>query len=416
MTNVRPGLALSAAFAAAATAFIGCSSDSAGDDVGVSQDLLIVGAGFEKDVTVFDDRLEVPRAGHDEVLQTHVGKLLVGGPSQIDRNPHGFVRRATGVRVVGDRIVVDTARPVITDVFHGTAQVGVAGTAGDATAMATSGAVHPAGWASKIGGLLKLPAELSLLSLAVALVDPVRANETYDVKVKLAGGSFAFQPKVSTDVKLKGGELQHIVISAEGQMEGEIELDFDVKAHGNLGQANHGLLRPLRIDRRLVEWRPVHSLQFIGGVPVWETVELALALHCDLAFNGEAAGKMFLKVAADGMYGAEYRKDHGWSSIKREPALDPSGSRIEIAQIGTADVKCSLEPQVALLVYDLIGPTLALGPYANVHVDEATRSWTMQPGFRADVGVLMTLGKYQVASERYDILDVPIGNALSGTY
>jgi len=410
-------LAFAVPVAVALTAFVGCSSDGAADDVGVSQDLLIVGAGFEKDVTVFDDRLELPRAGHDDALRTPAGKLLVGGPSQIDRNPHGFLRRAAGVRVVGDTIVIDTGRPVITDVFHGSARVGVDGASGgDATTMATSGTLRPAGWASKVGGLLKLPAELMLFSAVVGYLDPVKQNQKFDVSVKLAGGSFSFQPKVNTDVKLKSGELDHLLVSAEGQMEGDLEIDVDVKAQGTLDTTNGGLLRPMRIDKRLVEWHPVHSLQFIGGVPVWETVELALALHCDIALNGEAKGKIFMKVAADGIYGAEYRKNTGWSSIKKEPDLDASGSHIEISQMGTADVKCSLEPQVALLVYDLAGPTLAMGPYANVHVDEKTRAWSLQPGFRADVGVLIAFANHQVGSERYDIVDVPLGSPFTGTY
>ena len=408
------------ASAIACTAIAGCSSDTgAPDDVGVSQDLLVVGAGFERDVSVFDDRLEVPLAGHESVLGTKIGKLLVGGPSQVDRNPRGFLRRASGVRTVGDRIVIDTSKPVLTDVFHGSAQVQVQdadANSATSTAMLGNADLKPAGWASKIGGAIKLPVQLGLLGLAASLVDPVRSNEKFNVKVTLAGGSFSFQPKVLTDVKVKGGELEHVLVAADGQMEGELEIDIDVKAQGSLESSKHGLLRPLRIDRRLAEWHPTHALQFIGGVPVWETLELALALHCDLAFNGEATGKVFLKVGAEGIYGAEYRKGSGWSTIKKAPDLDPSGSRLEISQMGTADVKCSLEPQVALLIYDLAGPTLALGPYANVHVDEATRAWTLQPGFRADVGVLIAFQNYQVASERIDILDIPVGNKLSGTY
>jgi hypothetical protein len=416
MPKVRVAFALPTALAL--TAFVGCSSDgSAADDVGVSQDLLIVGAGFEKDVTVFDDHLELPLAGHEGALETPAGKLLVGGPSQVDRNPHGFLRRASGVRAVGDRIVIDTTRPVLTDVFHGSAQVGVQGASGDATTgMSAAGTLRPAGWASTIGGLLKLPAELMLLSTVVGYVDPIKSNETFDVQVKLAGGSFSFQPKVTTDVKVKSGELDHLLVSAEGQMQGELEIDLDVKAQGTLTTTQSGLLRPLRVDRRLVQWHPAHALQFIGGVPVWETIELALALHCDIALNGEASAKLIMKVAADGIYGAEYRKNQGWSAIKKAPDLDPSGSRVDLAQIGDADIKCSLEPQVALLVYDLAGPTLALGPYANVHVDEKTRAWSLQPGFRADVGVLITFASYQVGSERYDIVDVPLGAPFTGGY
>lgn len=416
MTKVRLAHALSVSLAA--TAFVACSSDGgAADDPGVSEDLLVVGSGFEKDVTVFDDRLEVPRAGHDDVLSTKVGKLLVGGPSQLDRNPHGFLRRASGVRVVGDKIVVDTGRPVLTDVFHGSAQMQVADQgAGSATPMSADGTLRPAGWASKLGGALKLPAQLTLLSFVASLVDPVKSNEKYDVKIGLGGGSFSFTPKISTDVKVKHGELDHLYVAAEGLLEGEVEIDVDVKAHGTLATTNNGLLQPIRIDRRLAQWPAAHSLQFIGIVPVWETVELSLVLRCDLAFNGEATGKIFLKASADGTYGAEYKNGKGWSKVEKGPTLDPTGSRVEITQIGSADVKCSLEPQVALLVYDLAGPTLAMGPYANVHVDEATRAWTLQPGFRADLGVLVTFASYQIANERFEILDVPLGNKIAGTY
>src|SRR5207237_5627503 len=102
---------------------------------------------------------------------------------------------------------------------------------------------------------------------------------TFDVKVSLAGGSVSFTPKVSTEVKVKRGELDHLVVQAEGLMVGEAEIDIDVKAKGTLESSKHGLLQPMHFDRRLVEWRPAHSLQFIGPVPVWQTLELALVLR-----------------------------------------------------------------------------------------------------------------------------------------
>jgi hypothetical protein len=79
-------------------------------------------------------------------------------------------------------------------------------------------------------------------------------------------------------------------------------------------------------------------------------------------------------------------------------------------------VKCSLEPQLALLVYDLAGPTIAIGPYANVHLDEPTRAWSIQPGVRADVGVLVEFARYAIVSERVSVFDAPIGQPISGQF
>jgi hypothetical protein len=392
----------------------GCQSDSPVDDAGVSEDLLVTSSGFANDVTVFPDRLELPRAGHDDVLSMRIGKILTGAPSARDGNPHGFLRRATGVHDLGDRIVVDTEPAALTDVFHGRASFGVDGANGDDPTLG-SASIRPDSWTRLLGGNMIFPTVV-VMRVAANFVDPVRSNESFDVTAKLTSGSVSFRPQVSTGISISGGELESAHLTASGHLDARVGVNVDVKATGSTDTTRRGLLQPMHIDFRVAEFSPARALQFVAGVPVWETVEIALVLRCELTLNGEANMTARVATVVDGTFGAQYAKGAGWSAVRQGPTLDASGSGIDVNQSGTGDIKCSLEPQVALLVYDFAGPTLAIGPYAAVHVDEVARTWSVQPGVRADVGVLLAFLGRQIATERVSIVDEPIGAPFTGSY
>jgi hypothetical protein len=401
---------------AGAAALSACRADAPGaDDPGTSEDLLVTDATFVRDVAVFPDRLEVPRAGHDDLLALPEGKLLTGGPSG-DSNPYGFLRRATGVHADGDRIVIDTGKAELTDVFHGRADVSVADGNNPSTDPIGDDALHLNGWGSVVGGLLLVPAQTVLFRYTGFRIDPVQSDQTFTVSVVSGEGGMSFSPKVTTDVQVSGGELQALTLSASGKLDVHLSFDVSVKAEGSwIPPADRGLSQPLHFDTRLGTLRPVRAVQVVGLVPVWETVELSLVLRCDMAFNGELELTYTHHAVAEGTFGAEYTRADGFKAILDGPTLDTTGSGVDVTHTGAMEAKCSLEPQVALMVYDLVGPTLAIGPYAQVHLDDVAHTWSLQPGVRADLGVFVEFAQFQVLSDRFSFLDKTVGDPYTGT-
>jgi hypothetical protein len=401
---------------AAASTVAGCRADSStDDDPGVTENLLVADATFARDVSVFPDRLEVPRAGHDDLLSVPAGRILSGGPSG-DQNPYGFLRRATGVNVDGDRIVIATEQAELTDVFQGRADVSIADANEPTDPLGGDALLHPDGWGQVLGGVLMIPAKALIFQYTGFRVDPIRPTQTFSVTVVSRDGGMSFTPKVTSDLQVSGGELQALRLSAGGKLDAHLSFDVSVKAESEwIPAADQGLSQPLHFETRLGTLRPARAVQVVGLVPVWETVELSLVLRCDLAFNGELELTYSHHVVAEGTFGAEYTKAGGFQPILEGPTLDSTGSGLEVTKIGAMEAKCSLEPQVALMVYDLVGPTLAIGPYAKVHIDDVNRTWSLQPGIRADLGVFVEFARFQVLSDRYSFLDKEFGDPFTGT-
>ena len=404
--------------AAAITTVAGCASDTSGDGENTgttvettANDLMVTSGSFTADVTVFPDHLELPRSGYETAsADLHIGRLLVGAPGDA-KNPHGFLRRSRGVRIVNDKLFIDTDRVQLTDVIQGGAIH--ADTAHPTLTADDSSGVRPETWTQAAGGSLSFPQTL-LLGVVGHFVDPVRSNETFNVKMSLANGGATFTPHVTTDLGISHGTLEHMQLSASGKLDAHVELDLSAMPQGNLTTTEGGLMQPLHFETRIVQFPSVHAMQFVGVVPVWESVETAIVLRCDLALNGSVNAKVSVHTVVDGTFGAAYAENAGWSPVLSGPNFDASGTSLSVQQTGTADVKCSLEPQVALMVFDFAGPTLAIGPYADVHLDEANRNWSIQPGICADVGVLVEFAKYPLVTERVSIFDAPIGTPFTG--
>jgi len=398
----------------AASGLAGCASDAGnGTADSTDEDLMVTSGSFSADVTVFSDHLELPRRGNESALTLRTGRLLVGQPGGGDKNPHGFLRRTRGTRVIGDTIFIDTERVQLTDIVKSAAVH--ADSDLPALTLATSDDVTPQGWTKAAGGSIGFPQQM-LLSAIGMYVDPVRSNETFNVQMKLTDGNATFTPHVTTDLGISGGELEKLELAASGKLDANVTLDLSATPRGTLKTTKGGLMQPLKFETRIAQFPAIHTMEMVGFVPVWESVEPSIVLRCELALNGQVDAKLHVHAAVDGTFGAAYAKSTGWHSLLSGPNLDTSGTTLTIDQTGTADVKCSLEPQVAMMVYDFAGPTLAIGPYANVHLDETQRSWSVQPGVRADVGVMVEFAHYALIGERVSIFDAPIGKPLHGTY
>lgn len=395
-----------------------CSGDGRSDEqlsAGVSEDLLSTGKSFSDDVTVKPDRLEVPLAGHEEVLRYERGKLLVGGPNEADleseTNPHGFLRRVKSVRREGATIVVDTTDADLTDLFTGDVLIESENELLPVRRENAGDRVTPqANWSGSWTQRIDFPSDKPLFDKRFEV-----GSTTYTLGVKLDHGYFEFTPSVATSIEIKRGALQQLKVVASGELKSEVAIDVDVTASDAGADASGA---PHSFEIELYKFPRQRWMQMIGFVPVWEALEVRVVLGCDVKVRGALHGQVAFQAGARLSAGGEYVKGRGLAPILEGPtfAMQP---RWELEAAGNVQAKCALTPQVGLYVYDLIGPTLTLGPYLDGSVALAAAgggSWSLQPGFTAEFGGRAAVFGRTFFDERITLIDRPFGRPFTGTF
>lgn len=380
--------------ALAAFALVACASDTdpgEAEDVEVAADALVGGTGIVGPVVVEADRLVVPRAGNDALVDLRPGRVLVGGPDRTAGNPHGFLRKAVSSDVLGDRIVVVTEPAELGDVIKsGTlhARSGLDATPRIGTA---SGGAR----ASERGVDITF-GDKTLLETRATFRDrtsllPLRRLEI-ERSVRLTGGHLRFTPSVDLDLAIRRGKVDRFTAVARGELDAAFALTFDTKTSIALDKnpeyrdALQRFMRAPALSVNLYE-SPPHPLgmQWVGPVPVVETVRYRIVLECDVEMNTDMHGEASVEVQSRAAFGATYR-DGAWSAVER-PTLTARPTFV-LTRSGQFAGSCGLRGEVGFYFYDLAGPTLAVTPYAVYDVQRAEEAWTYEawPGFRGTFG------------------------------
>jgi len=393
-----------------------CSGDGRADEqhnAGVSEDLLTPTEAFSDDVTVSDDRLELPLRGHDDVLGFAKGKILVGAPNlqtpDSAKNPYGFLRRVEGVERQGDLIVIHTSPAELTDAFKG--EVTLDNQGGMEPVAVTGESLDPqADWSGSFTKRIELPAGKQLFKKQIE-----SAGTAWGVDIKLNHGFLEFVPKISTSIQLSGGGLKQVKVQAEGNLSSEVMLDVDVTASDAAGG---GPSPGQHFDVDLHSWPRQRWMQWVGFVPVWEALEVKLTLSCDVKVRGELHGGVGFTANAGLAAGGEYTKDHGMRPILDGPHFNLS-PKWDVQVAGNVNAKCAVLPNVALYIYDLAGPILSLGPWVDASIATQVSggpAWALQPGFFAEFGGRAAIFGHTLFDERVTLVDRPFGNTFTGTF
>lgn len=394
------------------TVLAACSGGAAeeGDDVEVSSDLLTADVGFSDDVIVAEDHLELPLAGHEDVLAYAPGKILAGGPSSrldSETNPHGFLRRVEAVRRDGDRIVIATSRAALEDVFKGRVTIESEPTTLAEEPEVSGGLAPQARWQGQISRRVDIP-RTPLFTKELS-TGPVR----WDVEIGVSQGYVDFNPSITTKIELGGGSLEELKVVAVGNVHADVGVYVNVDA-SNPTDAESGLQT---FEKTLYTSPRVRFSQLVGVVPVWESLEARLVVRCGVRVRGSVRGELRFDADAWITAGGEYRKGRGIDGILEGPTFDMT-PRWSASVAGNVYAKCALQPEISLYVYDLAGPTLSVGPYAEGSLTRGPAgptAWRVQPGFRADFGGRVTVFGHDVWQGNVTLLDRKFGGPYEGT-
>jgi hypothetical protein len=389
-----------------------------GEDEGaeIAGDALVAGEGLVGPVEVHEDRLVLPRAGNEALLDLKPGRVLVGGPQA--RGKSGFLRKATSAEARGDAIVVQTEPAALTDLVR-SGSVDARGLIEPEDTVAPQGV----GASADVGVEID---DVSLMSVHADFKDPtnllpVRSfSIVRDVKIK--HGRLRFRPAVSTSLAIRRGKLERFDAIARGQLDAELDITVDTKTGLDLDKNRlyedkvRPYLRASGLSYTIWESEPkVLPVQWIGIVPVVETVRTRVEINCDLDMALEMHAEATFSAHASVAAGARYANG-AWSAAEG-PSLDTS-STLQMTKKGAFHGSCGLRTEIGLYFYDLAGPTLSVTPYVAFDVQRASSQWSYDawPGLRGALGGRMQVLTWELLRADLPLFDVRAQKPLHGTW
>lgn len=384
---------------------------------GVSSNLVAPGGSFADDVTVYEDRLEIPAEGHSDVLAYKAGKVVVGGPSlkpasiggQAEKNPYGFLRRIERVSRRGGTIVLQTSPADLTDAFTGDVELR-ADAQNPATGAPATALAPQAKWKGEF------PKRIDIAASTLFDEHLTSGPAAYDIRVATKQGSIDFKPSIATSVELKRGKLEQLSFVADGDIRADFGVTVDVIATN--ATANGPSPEPQTFQKTLYTSPRMRWSQLVGVVPVWESLEAKLIVRCTVDVNAAVHSEVGFTSNAHFGAGGEYKKGEGVHGIQNGPTFDLTPTWSATAA-GEVHAKCALLPEVTLYLYDLAGPKISVGPYVDGRIarrDRAPFTWTAQPGFQMNFGAKISIFGKDLVDEEITLVDEPIGRAYSGTF
>ena len=384
------------------------------EDPEIAADALVAGVGLAGPVEVHDDRLVVPRMGNEALLDVRPGRVLVGGPRETRGSAAGFLRKATSSEADGDRIVVRTEPAALTDLVR-------SGDVDTRGVLEDPGAVSP----RTVGGSPSVGIDIddvSLLSVHASFKDPTPGGllplESFEIgrDVRIKHGHLRFRPSVTTSLAIRRGKLERFEAIARGELEASLDVMVDTKTNIDFDN-NHAYEEKLRpylrgtgLNVTLWESEPyVMPVQWIGVVPVIETVRVRIEVNCDVAMSAQMHAEASFRLRSAAAFGARFRNGE-WSAAEA-PTLDASSS-YEMTRKGAFEGRCGLRGEVGFYFYDLAGPTLSLTPYLAFDTKREGDHWSYQvaPGIVGTFG-----GRLQVLGWELLRADVPLFDERSKT-
>ena len=401
-----------------------CASQASSDDGSVaSDDALVSGhGGVVGPVIVAPTELVVQRAGNEALLAA-AGKVLVGAPENTAGNPSGFLRRIVSVAPRGDdQLAITTVEAAIGDAI-------TAGT------VSTSHLLQPdalrivpkdnASSSASSGGLDVSVGTTVLQSSHTAFHDPTNllpiADFAFDRTVTLTHAEVHFAPTIDLAIGIHDGNVDQLDAVARGALSGSFDLVIDTKVSAEIDRNplyHDTLVKQIRspaLSYTLFETAPYAlPTQFIGFVPVVETVRFRVALECDVDLASQMHLETGAHVESSAAFGVHY-KGGQWTpaeapTAKATPLFAMSG-------LGAVAGTCDLRTEVGFYLYDLAGPTLSLSPYVTFDVANTSGSYLFSatPGIRGAFGGRVQVLGWQLLREDISLFDTRSATLFTGT-
>jgi hypothetical protein len=301
------------------------------DDL-LAQERAFVARGGER-VILFGDRQDSVKPGEriDEAAVT---------------NPSGYLRRALSYELRGETVVVATSVATLEDYFKDL-ELGeeLIGPQQDGLGVRRAP--------------LTVPFNFNLADIQNKQI--FAANGTVDTPLGPANGDASLTVKEAKldvsgqlDVGLKLGffKLKEAHVKLEGGVAGAVE--FEALANGSFSTATG--------DVKLLD-RPVKfALPAAGPVPL--TLQVDLTAKCNLDANGNARASVGGDLNANVAVGFQFEKGD-LKNIGQAPSFNVSLREPELSINATANARCAVVPELKVLMFDSLGPSIAVEAFAD---------------------------------------------------
>lgn len=403
-------------FLAACLTLAACASQEVSDDDAAefSSDALVEGHGGIKGmVKVEPTRLVIAKAGNEALLES-AGKVLVGGPQRSPDNSFGFLRRATSASVIdAGHIAIETEEASLVDAV----KRGTLHTNHDLVPSAIRLSPQSNGNAAPSGSGLDISiGEKTIADVHVKFHDPTTLLPVSDFeiirKVRLDHAQVRFQPTVDLSIGIRDAKIEHFDANAKGTLEASFALTVDTKTSIDIDRnrayrdALKERFRMPPISFTLFETEPYTlPVQWIGWVPVIETVRFRVLLECDVDVLAQTHIETGASLKSTASFGVIYRNG-AWQPM---PAATFEGKpTFAMTQSGSIGGQCGVRNEVGFFLYDLAGPTISVTPYLSFNVAEGAGGWDFSatPGLHAAFGGRLNVFGHEFLRTDFSVFDV----------
>lgn len=338
----------------------------------VADNAFVVSASQSDAVAVETDQLVFPAAGNEDLLDRKAGDVIVGRRSTTadSKNPYGFLRKVKTIAKAGDTIVVTTEAASLSEAI-------VQGK----TATVVTQNVSPQGMGGLLGG-------------EVSLSGKVLDSPTFGVKAKVSQGHLKFTPKFDIGMQFGFMSVKEFHAIATGTL--DVALALEVSSSMAVSEKF--------VDLTVFEAPPyVLPPQFIGPIPIEETVRFSVKLTCDLTDKAQFSIEAGASATSTTSIGARYQ-NKDWSKVATQSfSWQPIGPNLEGKVSGR--VRCILKPELALMFYDVAGPFINVGPYVSAGVEVPPCKWDIKAGIEGNFGGKVAILDKTLASASLKLFD-----------
>ena len=393
---------------------IGCSGASAAESTDSAADLLVADDALAGQIEVKADELRVGATGHESLLSRTRGSYLVAQPrgnAATSKNPYGFLRRVESVGRDGGDIVVRTSAASV-------AEVAPEGEAHSSMRLSEAAANSLSGGDLALQDLHGLPWSGVDVSGSVLLFDkgPASGTATYSIAhdIRISKGTITFDPSLDISLHVHRGKIQEFHVIASGSVAADVEIDASITANGEIDLSDPSIFTK-EFKTNLFTSPSFHlPPQFVGVVPVVESVSVTVAASCKLTAHATASAHFGATASSEVVAGAKY-ENGAWAPVTSANFQFAPVKPVVNAE-GDVQLRCSLEPQVQVLFYDAAGPTITIAPYAEVDASDTNGKldWNVHVGVDGRAGGEIKILGHEIAAADLKLFNFQYDKPIAG--
>lgn len=378
-----------------ALSLVACAVQSAPtpEEPTTATDSAIVGNVLSDAAEVHPDFIVFDRGQFPSVLRRRLANrednVILAGDRQKDAvgsdgriredvgNPYGFLRKAVSFEDQGDKTIVYTTKASLDEAFQ----------------EFSEGRIVQVGTEQNEGGLLK-PQFASTLHYTIPVID-MDGKQLYSqdgMTVRLKSGHVNLDTTVDLGTDISWFSLQDAHVVLDATVDSELVVEADLRG-------------PFKKDFSVNVYRGSWPIGSIGPVPV--TLGLVASVGCSIDANGEATASAGVGMNVHMKGGVNYDADAGLSPVWENPRFTPRAISPQVdLRRGKVTTRCSVRPQLSIMLFDAAGPTLTPDLAARLDSTSPPLKSTLSGEIGLDVGGKMEVFGKNLGEVNYHLFTV----------